>query len=215
MKSDLLKSCELFCLLCACSIVHGVAMNFSQVDMPVFQKRMAFDILSGKATEPLGREWRGLEIIIQPRSEKVWKNNSHCSIKCVARCRTPVKYEWFRETSDGDVKQVGDVPLLKIDTSNEVDGTYYCRMSCSGGTKVQTSGSCIFNTSDEKQGIAMTGKLVEIVTDWNCNCQTLTDVMDNLTDTSNYIEEIIKQSPKKEKPDKQYQRYRAYLVWPT
>ena len=98
-------------------------VNFTQVDVPVFRKRMAFDFLSGKAKEPLGREWRGLEIIIQPKSEKVWKKISHCSIKCVARSRTPVKYEWFRETSDGDVTQVGNVPLLKIDTSNEVDGT--------------------------------------------------------------------------------------------
>ena len=141
-------SCGLFCLLYACIIVHGVAMNFTQVDMPESRKRMAFDFLSGKATEPLGREWRGLEIIIQPKSEKVWKKNSHCSIKCVARSRTPVKYEWFRETSDGDVTQVGNVPLLKIDTSNEVDGTYSCRMNCSGGAKVKTSSSCIFNTSD-------------------------------------------------------------------
>ena len=66
-------SCGLFCLLYAYSIIHGVAMNFTQVDMPVFRKRMAFDILSGKATEPLGRERRGLEIIIQPKREKVWK----------------------------------------------------------------------------------------------------------------------------------------------
>ena len=64
-------SCGLFCLLYAYSIIHGVAMNFTQVDMPVFRKRMAFDILSGKATEPLGREWRGLEILIQPKREKV------------------------------------------------------------------------------------------------------------------------------------------------
>ena len=188
-------------------------VNFTQVDVPVFRKRMAFDFLSGKAKEPLGREWRGLEIIIQPKSEKVWKKKSHCSIKCVARSRTPVKYEWFRETSDGDVTQVGNVPLLKIDTSNEVDGTYSCRMNCSGGAKVKTSSSCIFNTSDDKQGIAMIGKLVEIGTDWNCYRQTFTDVMDSLTDISSYIE--VKQAPKEEKPDKQYQRHHAYLVWPT
>ena len=66
-------SCGLFCLLYAYSIIHGVAMNFTQVDMPVFRKRMAFDILSGKATEPLGTERRGLEIIIQPKREKVWR----------------------------------------------------------------------------------------------------------------------------------------------
>ena len=61
----------------------------------------------------------------------------------------------------------------------------------------------------------MIGKLVEIVTDWNCYRQTLTDVMDSLTDLPSYIEDIVKQAPKKEKPDKQYQRHHAYLVWPT
>ena len=61
----------------------------------------------------------------------------------------------------------------------------------------------------------MIGKLVEIVTDCNCYRQTLTDVMDSLTDISSYIEDIVKQAPKEEKPDKQYQRHHAYLVWPT
>ena len=55
-------SCGLFCLLYAYSIIHGVAMNFTQVDMPVFRKRMAFDILSGKATRNLlverGEAWK-------------------------------------------------------------------------------------------------------------------------------------------------------------
>ena len=78
---------------------------------------------------------------------------------------------------------------------------------------MKTSSSCIFNTSDDKQGIAMIGKLVEIGTDWNCYRQTFTDVMDSLTDISSYIE--VKQAPKEEKPDKQYQRHHAYLVWPT
>ena len=79
-------SCGLFCLLYAYSIIHGVAMNLTQVDMPVFRKRMAFDILSGKTTEPLGRDWRGLEKNNSTKKRKeLEKPNSHCSIKCVAR----------------------------------------------------------------------------------------------------------------------------------
>ena len=74
---------------------------------------------------------------------------------------------------------------------------------------MKTSSSCLFNTTDDKQGVAMMGKLVEIGTDWNCNRQTLTDVMNCLTDISSYIEDIVKQAPKEEKPHKQY------LVWPT
>ena len=91
-------------------------MNFTQADMSMSRKRMAFDILSGKATEPLGREWRGLEILIQPKREKQSGKKNHYSIKCVARSQTLVKYEWLRKTSDGDVTQVGSAPLLMIDS---------------------------------------------------------------------------------------------------
>ena len=62
---------------------------------------------------------------------------------------------------------------------------------------MKTSSSCIFNTSDDIEGIAMMGKLVEIGTDWNCYRQTLIDVMDSLTDISSYIEDIVNQTLKR------------------
>ena len=185
-------------------------MNFTQADMSMSRKRMAFDILSGKATEPLGREWRGLEIVIQQKREKQSGKKTPLLDKVcrpfpnTSKVRVVEEDLWWRCNASRKCLSFNDWQW-----SNEVDGTYYCRITCSGGAKLKLSSSCICKTSDDMQAIAMIGKLVEIVTDCNCYRHTLSDVMASLANISSYWRYT------KERKARQYQCHHAYHVWPT